>query len=210
MFQLIVLLALGAGAFYMFSNAFGGDYKQKQLEVEEGNYANLTIKDARKGDVILVEGSGVDYEDLSFDVDRRNRYESRGDAWYELSGKYRGKRVFLEWQDDDELEVWLDKNEVDLTLRDLGISEADLERYDQEESRRNTVTYNGSDWPYDGSKEVGYFEDDRGEGEGFYVWEFMAPNDRSQIYVEKWPGEPFDIGVVERVAPEMVRVLRRS
>src|SRR5262245_19828402 len=52
--------------------------------------------DAKKGDVISISGGAEDLSDLDFPVDRRSAYESNARRWVDLSGEFRGSRVYLE------------------------------------------------------------------------------------------------------------------
>lgn len=203
-----MLLGLGAIAFFLFKKAFStGDYAAARGPAQK-SLSNLNVKDARPNDVLLIRGEGDEYEDMSFDVDRRNRYESGGDTWYELSGLYKGRRVYLEWYEDDELEIYLDKGE-DVYLDQIGLDERKLSRIDAEESTSNFVEFRGQKWRYASSQEVGYYKDCLGNGEGFYTWEFAHPDGSQVIYVEKWEGEPFEAGIAHKIRPDKVTVLRK-
>src|SRR5690349_7678955 len=52
--------------------------------------------DAKKGDVISISGAAEDLSDVDFAVDRRSAYESSARRWMDLSGEFRGSRVYLE------------------------------------------------------------------------------------------------------------------
>lgn len=206
--QFVLLLGLGVVAFFMFKQAFGGGYQKGDRQLPEKNLAHLTVKDARVGDVISIAGAGDDFEDLSFDVERRNRYESGGEAWYELAGRYKGRHVYLEWYDDDMLECVLNRGK-ELFLDELGISEDDLARFDAEQTRSNFVEYEGQKFRYDGSHEIGYFKDGRGDGEGFYNWDFVSEDKSLIISVEKWEGDPFEVSLNEKLNPDKITVFRK-
>lgn len=178
-------------------------------QAPQADLASLGLDDARVGDLVSIRGKGDEYEDLDFVVERRNRYESGGDEWFELSVKYRGRRVFVEWAEDDELEITLDPGRPELSLPDLGLTEADLVRMDEGRDDSGTFEHDGSRWRYRSSCEVGYFKDGRGEGEGYYTWSFRDADNARELYVEKWEGEPFLAGVVDVIDPAEVRVYRR-
>jgi len=179
--------------------------KVKQPSLESSSLANPTIKDARSGDTIILSGASENYEDVSFTVDRVNRYEVDSDSWYELSGLWSGKRIFLEWCEDDELEVGIQRK-TGLGIEDIGITEEDLTRMDDQRSRSNFIEYDGQKWYYRESSEVGYFKDDGPEGEGFYMWQFES--DDFQLFVEKYEADPFDVGISEKINPSRIKVFR--
>ena len=200
---LICLLCLAGFLFYM---AMRKKSKVKRPSLESSSLANLpTIKNARSGDTLILSGASENYEDVSLTVDRMNRYEVDSDSWYELSGLWSGKRIFLEWCEDDELEVGIQRK-TGLGIEDIGITEEDLSRMDDQRSRSNFIEYDGQKWYYRESSEVGYFKDDGPEGEGFYMWQFES--DDFQLFVEKYEVDPFEVGISEKINPSRIKVFR--
>lgn len=171
--------------------------------------ANLTIKDARVGDIVSISGFGDDYDDVDFVIERRNRYESGGAEWYELKGAYRGRQVWIEWEDDDHLEITATSPERELRLSQINLTEDDLARMDQEESRDNHVEWEGRRFYYRESCEAFFHKDCAGPGEGFYLWDFGAEGGEEFISVEKWEGEPFSVFSGRTIQPYNVKVYKR-
>jgi len=182
----------------------------KRPPLPQRDLANLGITDARAGDNIAVLAAGDDFEDLEFVVDRRNRYESGNEEWFELSGMYKGRRVFVEYYEDDEIEVSVNLARTEISLPDLDLSEENLTRMDEERSTDNGFEYDGQSWKYSSSEEVGYFKDGRGEGEGYYCWNFRTGDGRRELFIEKWEGDPFEGGIAEIVNPDDVKIYRSS
>ena len=170
--------------------------------------ASLDITDARHKDVVSILGLGDDFEDLDFTVDRKNRYESGGEKWYEVSGMYKGRRVFAEYHEDDELEVTVNLGKKKVKLADLNQTESDLVRMDEERSSSNGFEFEGLRWNYDSSNEVGFFQDGLGGEEGYYCWNFTSQDNLRQLFIEKWEGDPFEGGIAEVVNPSDVKVFR--
>ena len=75
--------------------------------------------------------------------------------------------------EDDELDVrgFLDGRK--LSLEDLGLSEDDLAQIDQRQNTADNFEFDGKNWYYRLSKEVGVFHDGQTQGAGFYGWEFI-------------------------------------
>lgn len=169
------------------------------------NLAELSVAAAAVGDNISIRGAGDDYADLDFTVDRKNRYDS-GHEWFELSGRYNGRRIYVEVSEDDELEVTVDLGRVEIALGDLGLSEDDLIRMDETQDQSESFDYDGSTWRYKSSREIGYFKDDGAEREGYYSWDFQEQDGERILSVEKWEGEPFDVCLARRVNPDDVQV----
>ena len=172
--------------------------------------ASLTIADARMGDSISVPGAGDNYADLDFTVDHANRYEAGEKEWFDVSGKYGGRRVVLEVRnEDDELEVrgFLDGRK--LTLEDLGLSEDDLAQMDQRQNTADNFEFEGKNWYYRLSKEMGVFHDGQPQGAGFYGWEFIEETGERYMAIRKREGEPFIAAVAVKLNPADITVYRQ-
>ena len=204
MTEVLILILLGLAG-YLLYRALRKKKPKAEALPQRADLANLTIKDATRGDNIILSGAGQSYEDLSFTVDRLNRYESNDEQWFEVSGFSAGKRVFLEWSEDDELEITLQR-QGGLHLEAIGVTEEDLARMDEERSRSRFIEYQGKRWNYRESAEAGYFKDDGPEGEGFYYWKFDC--DDLQLFIEKYEGDPFEVGISEKISPSRVRIFR--
>lgn len=204
MTEVLILILLGLAGYFLYKALRKKKPKAEALP-QRTDLANLTVKDAIRGDNIILSGAGQSYEDLSFTVDRLNRYESDGEQWFELSGLGAGKRVFLEWSEDDELEITLQR-QGGLHLEAIGVTEEDLAQMDEERSRSRFIEYQGKRWNYRESAEAGYFKDDGPEGEGFYYWKFDC--DELQLFIEKYEGDPFEVGISEKISPGRVRIFR--
>jgi hypothetical protein len=213
-FWTILFLALLVVAVVLFmqlqkkskADEAGGDSDGDSYSAGEAEMRG--VGEARVGDTLSLPGRGDDFSDLDFRIDRRDRYESGGDEWFEVSGKYRGRRVYLELAEDDELECWLDSGKQELRLRDLGLEEEDLARIDEQKDYGAGFEWNGERWTYKESCEVGYFEDGRGQGEGFYSWSFENEDRNRVVWIEKYVDDPFEVGVAERVPPSQIQMFR--
>jgi hypothetical protein len=166
--------------------------------------------DAKKGDAISISGAAQDYSDLDFTVDRRSAYESKIGRWIDLSGEFRGDRVYLEvYRHPQHLLLGL-LDPRKLTLVDIGVTEDQLADFDARQDPRSTLEFEGKHWQYESSREIGYFENETGEGEGLYRWLFTEPGGSRLICVEKWEGEPFDVRIAVIVKPGDVTLYRAA
>ena len=170
--------------------------------------SNLRVTDIQRGDVVTLNGGGDEYHDLSFDIDRINRYESSGLEWFEHSGLYNGRRIYIEVKKDDFVESFVDLAKNAPALGDLGLAEDDLIRMDESQDRSESIEFQGHTFRYHDSQEVGYFEDSRGDGEGYYTWEFREVDGERVITVEKWEGEPFEVRIARKVNPNDFEIYR--
>ena len=152
---------------------------------------------ARRGDEIVVARAG-DVGDLRFTVEKIHRYVSGADEWFEVGGSYNGREVFVEQHTHGAVLVNLSQSTP--SLNELGLSEDDLIRMDESRTPSESVFYDGTEWNYRESQEVGWFNDGSPEAEGYYNWDFVDSSGDRFLSVEKWEGEPFET-VLSRVFP---------
>lgn len=182
--------------------------KKKQEPVE--NLADLALTAARKGDTVSVLAMGDDYEDLDFTVDRVSYYEGDpGERWTEVSGVYRGTRIFLEVWDEPGVDVILTRESDEISFRSLGLGEPDLVRLDETKDTSVEIGVDGVRFRFSESGEALYFEDGSREGEGYYEWVFEEVEGPRELYVEKWEGEPFEASLGRKIQSGDCRVFRR-
>jgi hypothetical protein len=172
--------------------------------------ANVELSKATPGDVISIPGAAADFSDVDFTVDRRSAYEYMNRRWLDLSGEFRGSRVYLEVQPAQESEVMLMADPRRLTLPDIGLTEDALIDFDRRQDPNASLSFEGRQFFYESSREIGYFENERGEGEGLYRWVFREHGGKRLLIVEKWQGEPFDARMAQRIDPRDITVFRAS
>ena len=202
----IVLLALGVLSIGLVVAMFRRRPKTKPTPVAD--LTDVRLPDARIGDTVSIVGLGDDFDDLDFQIDRRHRYEAGDESWYEVSGEYRGTRLFVEFIQDDHLEITVNRESTPRSLAEVGLDEETLIRMDEERRETNSFEWDGQRWHYQESGEVGFFANERGAGEGYYGWDFRGADGR-RLSVEKWEDEPFQVHVANVVREEDVRVFRR-
>ncbi len=185
--------------------------KQEAAAVEKESLAvvEATIRDARVNDIVSVVGFSADFDDVDFTIEKRNRYESHGFEWYELLGVHQGKQVWIEWEEDDALEISATSPERKIRLSALNLTEDDLARVDEEESTDNHIVWEGRNYFYQESCEALFFKDCGGPGEGFYLWDFATEDHEDLISIEKWEGEPFQVFSGKAIKPHNVKVYKR-
>jgi len=208
-----VLVVLGALLFMILKKLFERPDTtasgSRASAAPKQDLASLTVADARVGDNISISGAGDNFSDLDFTVDHGNRYEAGEKQWFDVSGKHGERRVALEVRDeDDELEVrgFLDGRK--LSLEDLGVSEDDLAEMDKRQNTADNFEFDGKNWYYRLSKEVGAFHDGQTQGAGFYAWEFIEETGQRYLAIRKREGEPFSASVAVKLNPADIAIFR--
>jgi hypothetical protein len=172
--------------------------------------SRLSIAEARVGDSISATGAGDNYSDLDFTVDRHTRYEAGEKQWFEVSGMHGERRVALEVRNEDELDVrgFLDGKKY--TLEDLGLSEDDLAQIDERQNTADNFEFDGKNWYYLLSREMGAFHEGQSQGAGFYGWEFREEGGQRYLSIRKREGEPFSASIAVQLNPADITVFRPS
>ncbi len=206
-----LLAVLGIGLIFVVRAMMGGG-KKSPATAPLVDLASLTIRDAKRGDMVTVKNAAPDYEDLTFKLDKIHRYEWGSEQWFELAGKSPHGQVALEWRDDDGLKVGLSSGKShrieSVTSQGEPLTEDVLARFDEEQSSANTIDFDGNTFSYDTSHEVGFFDDGAGEGEGFYAWDFEDDRGKTSLSIEKWEGEAFEVIPVTVIDPADVLIFR--
>ncbi|MBC7928859.1 MAG: hypothetical protein H7039_24715 [Bryobacteraceae bacterium] len=73
-----------------------------------------------------------------------------------------------------------------------------------------TLPWDGTNWNYVSSRELGYYENEAGEGEGLYRWVLRESNGPRLLIIEKWEGEPFDVRLARLLNLDDITVYRAS
>ncbi|MEQ8768787.1 MAG: DUF4178 domain-containing protein [Planctomycetota bacterium] len=161
-----------------------------------------TLPNVRVGGVLSVRGLPDGEKNLV--VAKRHGYSQGSSRWGELVAEDGTDQVFLEFEEDDRLEVSLTRQSKE-RLSDLQLDEDALIRFDEDED--GTFEHDGKRWRYVESAEAFFHEDGRpGPGDGFYYWDFEEVGGPGLISVERYEGEPFTVFRGQKIRPEDVSV----
>ncbi len=155
--------------------------------------ANVTndLTAVRAGGVLRLPGFGRNTLGVETYVHQRHRYadvDFPERPWFELVCDQAGRDLLVEWvRDGGELFVTAGYEDENPTLADLGLTEEDLIRFD--EDQRGSFTWDGVTWSFELARETDWFENDGRQKESFYRWEFHDADDKRWITIEKWAGE---------------------
>ena len=211
---ILVMLGIALGfVLWAMVRAPGGPrlpVRAAPAQVSTANPIDLDPWDAKKGDVISITGAAEDFSDLDFAVDRRSAYQNSSRRWVDLSGEFRGRRVYLEVYRHPQPDLIGILDARKLTLADVGVTEDLLADMDTRQDPSRSIEFEGKKWNWESSREIRYFENDDGEGEGLYRWMFQEQNGPRLLCVEKWESEPFDLRVARRLNQRDITVYRAA
>ena len=167
-----------------------------------------SIRAAKAGDVVSIQGLALEYDDLYFFVEKINRYSSDADTWYELTCVDGDTHVWIDWTDGHDLFVTATDDPDPVGLASIGLTEEELIDLDEEHSIDNYIEVEGDKYYYRNSSEVTFYQDNRGQGEGFYLWDFIREDGDRVLSVSKWEGRPFEATFSEVIAPDRITLYK--
>jgi hypothetical protein len=183
-------------------------FEHKHAPAATPDLASLKVSDARVGDVLSVTGAGPDFSDLDFTVDRLDVLEAGSQRWFELSGTWRERRVYLEVHKNDTVEVFGNFDGRRITLDEIGLSEQDLADLDSRQNPSDFFDFEGKFWLYRFSRETGVFSGGSATGKGFYAWQFQEQDGQRFMNIRKYQGEPFSGSIWTKTEPGDITVYR--
>ena len=203
----LILLIVVVGAGYYF-----WQHQQKSKTNPDPDFKpyrkdELRIENAVPGAVLHLTGIGSEMEDFDLKVISKHTYRQGESSWYEFECDRGSKKVWIDMEEDDELELAVSLRV--LKLRDLGITKKDLIHFDEEEE--GSFEFEGDKyWLEDSDRAVFYRHSQDKETEKFYYWDFEAENGGKYIGIEKWSDGSYDVTYSEAIKPSQVTVYSLS
>lgn len=170
--------------------------------------ADNSIRAAQVGDVVVVRGLSLDLDDAYLVIEQVHRCVGNGSEWREVVAADARRHVRLECSGEGpDLFVTVATNRWPVGLDSIGLTEDDLIALDEAHSIDNGVVIEERRYSYRNSFEAFHYPNDRDEeGEGFYVWEFVADDGRDMLAITKFEGIPFEAHFSEIIDPDDVLV----
>lgn len=163
-----------------------------------------SLHPAPGGDIRQVMAGGfLELENSTYKVMERYRYlevkwgnfnKKKSEYWvteFKLLNVLTGETVYLEWEDDDQLEIYLTTKVIrlkDISYHGSAVKTADLvEMADEEEG---TVVVNGTSYHYseDDTWAALFYRENDTEGEPVRFYEFSSDSNES-LTIEAWEDE---------------------
>jgi hypothetical protein len=179
----------------MLRSLFGR--RKKKRGAGAGPAPDETIRAARVGDVVSIQGLALEYDDIYFFVERLHRYTSDAETWFELTCVDGDTHIWIDWTDGYDLFVTATDDPDPTGLESIGLTEEQLIDLDEEHSIDNQIEVEGDQYFYKNSSEVMFYQDNRGRGKGFYLWDFIREDGERVLAVSKWEGRPFEVAFGE-------------
>ncbi len=185
-----------------------GKGKKRRGDKAAGPAQDDSIRAAKTGDVLSIQGLALEYDDLYFYVEKINRYSTDADTWYELTCVDGDAHIWIDWTDGYDLFVTATDDPDPVGLASIGLTEEQLIQLDEENSIDNYIDVDGDRYDYKNSSEVTFYQDNRGQGQGFYHWDFMREDGDRVLSVSKWEGRPFEAAFSDVIDPESIKLYK--
>ena len=161
------------------------------------------IQKVGPGGVVKLRNIGPDMDEFDVSIQAKHIYREGESTWYELEGDNGDEKVWIDIEEDDELELTVRLKK--LKLRDISLKKDDLERIDDDEEGK--CQYNNQTFEYDDSGSAVFYRDGNDNlAETFYYWDFEANNGKNSISVERWSNGNIDVSYSEAIKLSQVEV----
>lgn len=185
----------------MLRSLFG---KGKKKGASSPSSQDDNIRAAKVGDVVSISGLRLEYDDVYFFIEKINRYSSETETWYEALCVDGDNQVWIDWTGGYDLTVTATDDPDPVGLGSIGTTEEELIQLDEEHSIDNFIEIEGDKYYYRNSAEVTFYQDSRGQGEGFYNWDLVHEDGEHVLSVSKWEGKPFEATFSEVISPDRI------
>jgi hypothetical protein len=145
----------------------------------------------------------------TYRVVERSRYDEKKSSWYELElfGLTSGEIQYIDWEQDDSVEVSL--NGPPITLGAIGHSADEIE--EMSDADEGEIQYAGRTYLYDDDYGAKFLRGEKGGGENCYFYDFETRDEEYVLTVEEWgdqeSGYEYQVFISESVDPHAIEVL---
>jgi len=205
--SIIFLIGTIVALWFVFKKKAGGPKGNKILKPASKNpkYSpeDLVLQNVEAGGVIKISALASEPGDIDLNVLGRHVYRQGESSWYELECDKGGEKVWLSWEEDDQLEISIQI--ATPKLRELNIDKGTLDKMDDRE--KGDFEFEGEKFYYEDSDPAIFyrFGEDK-NAEKFYYWEFENDDENKFISVEKWSDGSYDVSVSIPVKPAQISV----
>lgn len=208
--SLLMFIAVVGIAFYLWKMGKKDDTSSANHQIATSKpYSKdeLRMENVGAGGVIHLTGIGPNLEEFDLKVISKHTYRQGESTWYELECDKGSSKVWIDMEEDDELELSICLRK--LKLREIGISKGDLEKFDDEEE--GSFEFEGDKyWLEDSDEAVFYRHSSDKEAERFYYWDFESEKGGRFIGIERWSNGSYDVSLSEAIKPSQVSVFSLS
>lgn len=204
LFLLFLLIAVAALVYFIALQKSNRPRAETETEID----APLSIENVRPGGVVQLEGVGPDLEDFDVVIKARHSYSEDGFLWFELEGERGATPVWIEVEEDDELEVSICLRK--LKLSEIGISGDELDAIEDKDA--GTIAFEGVTYEYEDCGDALFHRNGsrEGGGERLHYWDFESPDGKQYLSIERWGRKEYNAYLSEPLRAGQIKVFSLS
>jgi hypothetical protein len=199
LYFIFILLAVGAFLYILH-------LKKASTESQSSSPKDvpLVIENVRPGGVVQLEGIGENLEDFDVVIKARHSYVEDGFTWYELEGERGTTPVWIEIEEDDELEVSICLRKLKLT--EVGITGGDVEAIEAKD--KGKIEFESIQYIYEDCGDATFYRNASrsGEGERRHYWDFESKDGKHYLSIERWGSKEYVAYLSEPLRPGQIKV----
>lgn len=165
----------------------------------------LTIQNVGPGGVLHLSWAGSQMLDLDVEIVGRHLYREDGFEWFELEGDSSEGKIWIEVEEDDELEISVSLRQ--LKLAELGLNPEkldEIERRDEGKIELEGRTYEYEDW----GKAQFLRNGSHSRPESFKYWDFESEDGKWFLGIERWGEREYLAYLSQAVSPSHINIFR--
>lgn len=162
----------------------------------------LRLENVQAGGLIHLSAVGPDLEDFDLKILAKHIYRESDYTWYELEGDRGEQKVWLEYEEDDELNISMKVK--DLKLRDLAIERSELDQMISQED--GEIRYQNEIYYFEDHGQAVFYRyglDDNAES--FTYIDFETEDGQKFLSIADWDGE-LEISLSVAIRPSQISV----
>lgn len=202
----LVIVALLAGVGYVGYRA----WRKSQATAGTNTTATKTpsvsdarMTDVRPGAVVHLRHIGVDMRETDVEITARHTYKQGHYQWWELEGETGDGTVWLDVEEDDELEVSLSLER--LALEDVGLTAAALD--DMATNGKGELTHGDERWRLLEANQATFCRNgDDARAEPLQYWDFEAEQGEYDLAVERWDNGDHSVYRMQTLKPSQIKI----
>lgn len=200
---IVILAIFAAGTWFMWTAWRRGVLRSKVAGNAPAPAGKPDLTDVRPGGVLALNRVGPNMADFDVEIVGRHVYRQGGWEWLELEGEGPEGKVWLDVEDDDELEVGISLRRM--TLEEVGLTEAGLQTMATD--KRGELSFEGREYELEESGEAQFLRDgDPDRAQGFRFWDFETADGEHYLSVEDWGGGDWQAHYSQPLSPSQVEI----
>ncbi len=161
------------------------------------------IENVGPGGVIKLTAVGPEMKDLDARIVSRHLYRERDDEWFELEGETEEGRLWIDVEEDDEVEVSVSLRALD--LEETGLSPEDLDNMTK--AKRGVCEFEGQNYRLRETGKARFYRDgDPSQGKIVRYWDFSTQDESSLLGFERWGKAEYEVHLGQPIRPHQITV----